>query len=204
MAAETRSGSMKWYLLGFVLILAAVGAAVTFMMPRNASGLVEDPSIPIGGEFVMTSHTGERMTHENFLGSPTIFYFGFTFCPDICPTQLVEISDALDQAGVTKDDIDFVFVTIDPERDTPQAMSDYVSAFHPDLVGLTGTEQQVADMAKAYRIFYSRIDRPDLPEAYTMDHSTFTYVMGPNGHYMTHFNHGVTRDEIASVIQSVL
>ena len=193
-----------WILFIIVFAFCSALALAYFARFTQQSGLKEDASVPIGGPFQMIDHSGELVSDQDFLGKPTLYYFGFTFCPDVCPTQLVELSDALDILRVKTEDINFVFVTVDPSRDTPEVMSQYVSAFHPNLIGLTGTEQQVANMAKAYRIFYRVIERPDSPENYSVDHSAFTYLVGPHGKYITHFSHGATADQIVTVLRDVL
>jgi protein SCO1/2 len=138
----------------------------------------------IGGPFTLTDQDGRTATDRQFAGRYRIVYFGFTHCPDVCPTDLAAIGQALrqfeksDPARAAK--IVPIFVSVDPERDTPAVLKDYVAAFHPRLIGLTGTPQQVAAAAKAFGIYYSK-EPGTAPGGYNVNHSRFTYLLGPDG-----------------------
>jgi protein SCO1 len=131
----------------------------------------------IGGPFSLTDDTGARVTDAEVITRPTLVYFGYSFCPDVCPMDLSRntlAAQALAERGV---DVGQVFVTIDPARDTPEVMHDYVGAIDPDLVGLTGTPEEIDTAAKAYKVYYAK--NGDDPEYYLMDHSSFSYLMAP-------------------------
>lgn len=155
----------------------------------------------IGGAFTLTDHTGKVVTEADFRGRYLIIYFGYTFCPEICPTELQDISEALELLGKDADKITPIFISVDPERDTVQQMAEYVPLFHKSLVGLTGTPQQVAAVAKAYRVYYARQGDGT---SYEMDHSSIIYFMNPEGQYAAHFAYGVDPERIASKIRAVL
>jgi protein SCO1/2 len=165
------------------LIVAAIVAYISLpdrTAGPNAQSQVVASSPEIGGPFTMVDHTGQEVASSDMQGEFMLLFFGFTYCPDICPQELSTISRVLDQLGDDAEDLNALFVSIDPERDTPEAMADFVDLFHPDITGLTGSPEQVEEIASAYRVFYQRVEN-DRFEEYTMDHSTFTYLMGPDG-----------------------
>jgi protein SCO1/2 len=158
----------------------------------------------VGGPFSLTDQDGRRVTEKDFLGRYMLVFFGFTYCPDICPTELQNISGALDAMGPDAAKFTPVFITIDPERDTPDAMGKYLTSFHPSFIGLTGTAEQVAKAAGAYRIFYSKEVPPDAPDAYTMNHSGYVYLMDCQGRYIRHFDAGTSGADIARALKDLL
>ena len=123
------------------------------------------------------------MTERSLAGKPSAIYFGYRFCPDVCPTTLLDMSHWIKQLGPDADKLNYVFVTIDPERDTPKLMHEYLSSFDRHIRGLTGTPEQVAKIAREYRVYYKKIPTDD--GGYVMDHSTITYLMGPEGKLVT-------------------
>src|SRR5262249_51533380 len=129
-----------------------------------------------------------------------LIYFGFTSCPDICPTDLQAIGLALDQLGKTGDEVQPIFITVDPERDTPQLLAEYVPMFHPRLVGLSGDANSIQQAAHAYRVYYAKVPRTDKSN-YTVDHSAFIYLMDRVGRYLGFFPPGTPPDRIAEVIR---
>lgn len=146
----------------------------------------------IGGDFTLTDHTGRAVTEETLKGRWSLIYFGYTFCPDVCPTSLSVMSQALDALDPsTAARITPVFVTVDPERDTVEQLALYHESFHPSFLMLTGTPEQVRAAAKAYRVYYRRAESDSATE-YLMDHSSITYLMDPQGRYVTHFGHEAT------------
>jgi cytochrome oxidase Cu insertion factor (SCO1/SenC/PrrC family) len=170
---------------GFLLALAATLGVMSFLYQpsrEKGSGIAL-----VGGPFSMINQNGEAVTEKNFAGQYMLVFFGFTFCPDVCPTQLQVMTEALNQMGSKADKITPVFVSVDPERDTPQAVKTYVSNFHPRMVGLTGSSEQVQQMTKAYRVFYQKVENAKRPQDYTMDHSAILYLMGPDGAFKGHF-----------------
>jgi protein SCO1/2 len=157
----------------------------------------------IGGPFELTDQNGNQVTDQTFKGKLTLVYFGFTFCPDACPTALGVMSATLDKLDVAADRVVPIFITVDPDRDTVPVMKDYVSNFHPRMVGLTGTKQQIAQVAKAYRVFYQKA-AGTAPDEYLMDHTLLIYLMDGDGKYITHFGPDATPDQIAEEIRKYL
>tara|TARA_R110002110_G_scaffold415612_7_gene652211 strand:- start:15793 stop:16284 length:492 start_codon:yes stop_codon:yes gene_type:complete len=152
--------------VSLVVIVFAFGAWLNLRVaetPENAAvgGMVVN--VNIGGPFELTDHTGARMTDEALCGNYALIYFGYTFCPDVCPTELGEIAIALDELGDAGERVTPVMITIDPARDTPEILAEYVPLFHEQLVGLTGTEAEIKDVAEKYRVFYRRFEDPSLP-----------------------------------------
>lgn len=130
------------------------------------------------GAFDLASAAGGRLTSKELLGKPFAIFFGFTYCPDICPTTLLDLSTVIKDLGPDADRMRFLFVSIDPLRDTPEQLRKYLSSFDPRIIGLTGTETEIAAVAKAYRAYYAKVPTSD---GYTMNHSTITYLMDANG-----------------------
>ncbi len=167
--------------------------------PQRSSG-----AALIGGPFELVMHDGAPVTNETFKGELMLIYFGFTFCPDVCPTELQIMSSALDLVGDDAGQVRPILISIDPERDTVEAMAQYVSNFHPRMTGLTGTPEQIANAASAYRVYYERVVDPASNAAYTMDHSSIVYLMGKDGEFITHFGPGTRPEKMAETIRSVL
>jgi protein SCO1/2 len=160
----------------------------------------------VGGPFTLTDQTGKTVTDADFRGKFMLIYFGFTFCPDVCPTELQVISGALQKLGPKADKVQPIFVTVDPERDTTEVLAKYVKQFDPRLIGLTGTPEQIAAVAKAYRVYYEKVKEEGAtsPDDYTVDHSSVAYLMGPDGKFLTFFPPGVSPDQMAEKIGSYL
>jgi protein SCO1/2 len=158
----------------------------------------------VGGPFTLTDHTGKRVTDQDFRGRTLIVMFGFTYCPDVCPTELQLISAALDKLGPKAKDVVPLFITVDPERDTPDQLAMYVKSFHPSLVGLTGSPAEIDAVAKAYRAYFKKVPDPKSTGGYTMDHSAFIYVIGPDGAYQAHFTPGVSVATLADRLGELL
>lgn len=140
-------------------------------------------AVEIGGKFSLTDHQGNAFSDENVHGRPFAVFFGFTHCPDICPTTLFELTDRLNVLGAEAAPLAVLFVTVDPERDTADVMGEYVSAFDPRIVGLTGTSAEVDAMAKTFRAFYRKVPTGD--GNYTMDHTAVVYLMGRDGRFVS-------------------
>jgi cytochrome oxidase Cu insertion factor (SCO1/SenC/PrrC family) len=157
----------------------------------------------IGGPFELTDHYGNTVTDQSFKGRLMLIYFGFTYCPDACPTALGVMSAALDKLDVAADRVVPILITVDPERDTPQVLKDYVSNFHPQMVGLTGTPEQIAQVAKAYRVYYQKAPGATA-EDYLMDHTLMIYLMNGEGKFVKHFSPEATPDQIADEIRQHL
>ncbi len=143
----------------------------------------------VGGPFSLVDETGRRVTDADFAGRSKLMFFGYTYCPDMCPLGLATMAAAYQQLSPEeRQRVVPIFVTVDPERDTVEAIADYVDLFHPDLVGLTGTLEETDAAAKAYRVYYRKAESESATE-YLVDHSTFTYLMDGENHYVTHFGH---------------
>lgn len=181
---------------------AVTGANTTGAAPVRMSGQAD-----IGGPFTLVDHTGRTVTEETFAGRPTLIYFGFTYCPDICPTSLQVMAAALDRlTPEQRAQFQPLLITVDPERDTPEALAAYVQspAFPDNLLGLTGSEEQIREAARAYRVYYARVEDDGTLAEYTMDHSSLIYLMGRNGEFVEVFPHQATPDQIASRLQQFL
>jgi protein SCO1/2 len=180
------------------LAILLLAAALTWLPP--ASVAADTPTL--GGPFELTDQNGVRRTDADFHGFYPLIYFGFTHCPDLCPTTLALMGRALDalaeQAPAKAARVVPIFITVDPERDTVDLLHGYVASFHPRLVGLTGTPAQVEHVAKNYGAFYAPV--PIGGGDYLMDHSGFILLMGPEGDYVTHFESDVTQDELVEAL----
>ena len=143
------------------------------------------------------------MTDQDFRGRYMLVYFGYTFCPDVCPTELQTIATALDLLGPAASRVVPLFITIDPERDTPEILANYTHQFDARLIGLTGTPDQVAAAARAYRIYYAKVT-PRNGSTYLMDHSSFLYLMGPKGDLVSLFRQGTSPQELADALRARL
>ncbi len=171
--------------------------------PPSSGGVVLPQGVSLGGAFSLTDHTGRAVTEADFAGRVLLVYFGFTFCPDVCPTELGIVAQAMEDLGPLADRVTPVLITIDPERDTPSALAPYVANFHPRMVGLTGTAQQIADVARKYRVFYQRVQRPEMTE-YLMDHSSFIYLVGTDGRVRSLFRAQTPPEAIAAAVRGTL
>ncbi len=184
--------------------LRRIGSFVGADMPAPSAGGVQLPQgLALGGPFSLVDQTGRAVTEADFAGRMMLVYFGFTYCPDVCPTELGIMAAAIDELGELGAQVTPVLITIDPERDTPEALADYVSRFHPRMVGLTGTPAQIAAAARAYRVFYAKVQRPEM-SAYLMDHSSFIYLVGPDGKVRTLFRPESAPDAIAQSVRAHL
>lgn len=158
----------------------------------------------IGGPFTLVDQNGKTFTDADLKGKPTLLYFGYTYCPDVCPTSLLLMENAVEELGPdAAKKVNLVFITIDPERDTPQLMQGYVSNFGPTIVGLTGTAEQIAVAARAYRVYYQKVASKD-GSPYLMDHSSIVYVLDRRGRFVTHFTHETKAEAIAKAVQALL
>lgn len=165
------------------------------------------PTVKIGGPFELMDHTNKLVTQADFMNQYTLIYFGYTYCPDVCPTELTIMTTTLDELAdkdpKLAEKITPIFITVDPKRDTVDVMAEYVDNFHPRMVGLTGNSSQTALAAKAYRVFYALGD-PDEDGDYPVDHSSFLYFMGPGGAYRTMFKHNSNPLQVAKTLKSIL
>src|SRR5438132_2244924 len=182
-----------------LVIVAAVAAGLVagLALMLWALGGVRGVTAPaaVGGPFQLTDQAGESVTEKSLQGRPTLVFFGFTHCPDVCPTSLFEISEVLRAMGKDADKVNAYFVSVDPERDTQAAIKDYLSSFDPHLKGLTGDPESVAKVLSAYRVYAKKV--PLKAGDYTMDHTALIYLMDREGHFVAPFNLKRTPEEAA-------
>jgi len=176
-------------------------SAATIIKPTESAPDPAMPGVQIGGAFSLTDHNGKAVTEKDYAGSYTLVFFGFASCPEVCPTELQKMARVLEILGEEKAaKIQPLFITVDPERDTPEKLKEYVAEFHPKLVGLTGTAEQIEAAKKAYRVYASKVDMGDA-QNYMMDHSAFTYFMGPDGANIGIYPAKDTAEQIAEAIK---
>ncbi len=154
---------------------------------------------PVGGPFALTGHDGGPRRNTDFRGKLLLVYFGFTFCPDICPTDLQEIARAIDQLGPAGEQIQPLFITLDPERDTPAHLAEYVPLFHPRLIGLTGAPEAIRGVADAYKVYYEKVETGR--GEYTVDHTAYVYLMDRNGGYLGFFPPNTSAERMLTIIR---
>jgi cytochrome oxidase Cu insertion factor (SCO1/SenC/PrrC family) len=204
--SSKRSDAVRWKPMGLVVggaiaLLAAGGWALESWLaepgPSQGKALLES-------EFSLVDHTGNPVTDEDFGGKWQLIFFGFTSCPDVCPTTLIEVSAVLEELGDDAEQITPLFISVDPERDTPEVMAEYVANFDPRIVGLTGSPEQIKQAAQAFRAYYAKVKQEDASDGYTMDHSAFLYLMDPEGEYATHFSPSDAPATVADKIRAYL
>ncbi|MBD3677426.1 MAG: SCO family protein [Rhodobacteraceae bacterium] len=190
---------LKTYAIAaFVAIVGLIGGTAWFAFrgdPACGTAQVAGGAAAIGGPFTLVDETGRTVTEADVLTKPTLVYFGYTFCPDVCPTDSARNADALDLLQQQGYDAQAIFITVDPERDTPEALAEFTDYMHPDMLGLTGTPEQVKVATQAYKTFYSKPESDD--EYYLVDHMTFTYLMLPETGFATFFKRDDSAEKIA-------
>lgn len=179
---------------------ASLPAIVAVTAPETAT-TQSVAGMQVGGPFTLTDHTGKAFTEQDLRGHYALLYFGFTFCPAICPTELHKMTVALNQAGELAYEILPVFITVDPERDTQDVMKAYVAQFYPGMIGLTGTKEQIDQTLKAYKVYARKVADPALSD-YTMDHSSYIYFLDPQGALIGIYGINSTPSEIAAAIKA--
>ena len=189
-------------LLGAAIILGS-GAFLALELRDNARGVAGTVlGSAIGGPFTLVDQDGKTVTNTALEGKWLLVYFGYTHCPDACPTALNDISIALEELGAKRGEVRPVFITVDPERDTSEALKSYVTSFDAPILALTGTTDQVAQAAKAYRVYYAK--HPEAGGDYSMDHSSVIYVMDPQGRFTASFTHESSPEQIAERLKKLL
>ena len=187
-------------------LIGALGGAGLLVLSHTA----QEPAVQtsgkalIGGPFTLVDQTGKTVTDQDFRGRYRLVFFGFTHCPDICPAELQVMSAALDALGPKADSIVPIFITLDPERDTQATMAAYVKNFGPRFVGLTGSSEQIAAAAKAYRVAYSKFQQDKKSSDYSIDHSALVYLMGKDGEYISHFAYGTPASQMTETLRRYL
>jgi cytochrome oxidase Cu insertion factor (SCO1/SenC/PrrC family) len=190
------------------LLIGAMAAIALFPEARQKlfpqAGPETSGKALIGGPFTLTDTTGKQVTDKDYRGRYMLVFFGFTACPDICPAGMQLISAALDKVGAKAENVTPIFISVDPERDTPQKLAGYVKNFSPRIVGLTGTPAQIAAVAKAYKVFYEKTPNAAAPADYGMNHTSIIYLMSPDGEYVTHFTPMTSADAMAEKLGKLL
>jgi protein SCO1/2 len=187
-------------LVALVVAVALVGIAVALVVTNAGRWITTAPppgDATIGGAFTLTAQDGSRVTDQDFRGRYRLVYFGYTSCPDACPTALATVAEALDRLGEEALKVQPILITVDPERDTPAVLAEYVKAFHPRLIGLTGTVEEIAGVAKAYKVYFAKA-APDADGGYDVDHSTGLFLMDPEGRFLTLFSATIDSEALAA------
>jgi cytochrome oxidase Cu insertion factor (SCO1/SenC/PrrC family) len=157
----------------------------------------------VGGPFTLADGSNKRVSLADFRGKVVVLYFGYTFCPDVCPTDLLAIARLLDTPGVDSEKVQPVFVTLDPARDTPAQLATYVQSFSPRIVALSGTESEIRAVAASYKVFYEKV-RPPGSAHYVIDHTAFTYIIDPQGNYAGFFPPGTGAERMSAVVREIV
>lgn len=178
------------------LILLRVAAAAVIAVAVWSCGLTAAAADRVGGPFAMTDHEGRRVTDRDFHGRFLMLYFGYTYCPDVCPTGLADMAAAIDLLKEDGKTVQPVFVTIDPDRDTPEVLRDYIRLFHERLIALRGSPEETEAMARAYHVFFTPYVDQSLGD-YQYDHTAYIYLVGPDGKYLTYFPYAHPADLMA-------
>ncbi len=177
-SAKSSPSPFIYGIIGLVVAVLILGTGAFVWLSGGGSASL------VGGPFTLEDGNGKQVTDSDFRGKYMLVYFGYTFCPDVCPTTLNEVADALDHLGAKAKYLEPIFITVDPKRDTPAVVKQYTAAFSPRLIGLTGTPEQIANVAKAYRVYYAEHRTGSGPDDYSMDHSSILYLMGPDGKFI--------------------
>ena len=196
-SAVSRAPVIAAFLAGLVLVLAAVLAATSYFSSRSPAAIGA-----VGGPFRLEDQNGAAITDQTMKGRPYLLFFGYTHCPDVCPTTLFEISEVLKALGKDADRTGALFITVDPERDTPAMLKDYLSNFDPHLRGLTGDQAAIDAAVKAYRVYAKKV--PLENGDYTMDHTAIVYLMDKDGHFVAPFSTKGTPDAEAAELRRYL
>lgn len=190
------------------ILISLILSIIAVIVWINAYNMDETPTAAdnsralIGGSFALTNHLDQPVTDQDFMGKYMIVYFGYTYCPDVCPMDIQIMADSLRFLSPEQlEQISPVFVTIDPERDTVDVMAEYVNYFHKDLVGLTGTREQIEVIKKAFRVYAAKADDS---RDYLLNHTAYTYFMDKDGSLLQHFNHGVEPEQMAAKMASFI
>ena len=187
-----------------MILAAALAIGTVYMVGRrDAASDIATGQPAVGGDFQLVDQEGRSVDQSLLNGKWSLVFFGFTYCPDYCPTTLGTLAAVREQLGDQAKDLQIVFVSIDPERDTPQALKDYLSSdgFPPNVIGLTGTSEQVAQASRAYRAYFQKVGEG---EGYTMNHSLTIYLMGLDGRFRSALSHDLGPERSAEVIRRAM
>lgn len=184
-----------------VLFAALAAAGVLLVQTMGLGGRQPVQTSLIGGEFSLVNQDGKPVTQATFLGKPTAYFFGYTNCPDACPTTLTDMTDRLKALGPDGDKFNVVFISVDPARDTPQLLKSYLESFDPRIMAATGSPEQVADAIKKFRVYVKKVGEGD---SYTFDHSTAVYMMDAKGDLVTLIDYQAPREEALEKMRRAL
>jgi protein SCO1 len=197
---ERGSSNRAAYAIVGLLVAAMLLAAGGYLfLSGNQPG-----ALTVGGPFSLSDGDGLPVTDQTWRGKYMLVYFGYTFCPDVCPTTLSSVADALDKLGAKADRVQPLFITVDPKRDTAPVVKQYAAAFGPRFVGLTGSPEQIAATTRAYRVYYREHRTGDGPDDYTMDHGSVLYLMGPDGRFIAPVRADQTGPEMAAALTKLM
>ena len=185
-----RLRSILWGAVFVAIAGVAIFSALEMYLGNGSRTVSYSGEAAIRSEFSLMDHTGQEVTQSDYSDRWQLVFFGFTHCPDICPTTLAYMSSVLDLLGDDADQVAPIFITVDPERDTVPVMAEYVSVFHPRLIGLTGTEAQVAEATRNFRAWYKRTEDDSAPDGYFMAHAGHIYLMRPSGEFEAVYQEG--------------
>lgn len=200
---------MKTKLVIFIVALGLVLSTLWFVKPNNSQQaashkIIQTSDKPQGGDFTMMSAQGKKSLTD-FKGKLVLLYFGYTYCPDICPTNLGNLSVAYNgMSQEQKDKVQILFISVDPERDTPERLQQYVNYFEADMIGLTSSPEYIAQIAKNYGVVYAKVDDPNNGTNYAVDHSAFTYVIDQTGQLKSQLPHATTPDQFIDTVNQYL
>lgn len=194
---------MKRPIAGWVAATVLAGALATGSV--GAADVPDNDETPPSGRYLLMDANGRAVTNADFPGQFQLIAFGYTYCPDICPTTLVEAAAIMKQLGDRSDRVQPIFITVDPERDTPQVLATYTAYFHPSIIGLTGSPSLIARAAENFNARYEKVTEPGAPaDRYHVDHSAGMYLLGPDGSYIRKFGYSTPAAEIAERIDALL
>lgn len=186
------------------LIIGFIALQFTIIGSKRHGGQMTPVSVSgFGGPYTLVNQEGEAVTEQNLLGQYQMIYFGFTYCPAICPTELSKITDVMNQLGDDGSDIQPLFITVDPERDTAEVLKGYLELFHPRFIGYTGTVKQIEDIKRLYKVYSAKVDDPSMSE-YTVDHSSYIYFLDPEGRLLSLYKIDDGADYIAKDVRKWL
>ena len=187
-----------------VLIFGLIGGTYVWTQQRTLAACLGGGTVAgdIGGPFTLVSETGETVTDKDVITKPSLLYFGYTFCPDVCPLDTVRNAEAIDLLESLGHDVTPIFITVDPERDTAQVLDDFTFYVHPKMLGLTGSQEQVQEAIRAYRAYARKQDSGD--EFYLVDHTTFSYLVLPDEGFVDFYRRDLTPEDLAERISCTL
>ncbi len=197
-----------WFVLILVMLATFVGYVVYTDVQQSKVAVVAEQAgggvASIGGDFQLMDQAGKTRTNKDFHGKFMMVYFGYRYCPDICPTALTTMTEVLNELGPKAKHIQPLFITIDPERDTAPELGEYIQNFHPSFLALTGNAEQTESARKAYKVFAQKAEQVEGTDNYVMDHSSIIYVMDRQGRLVSHFNHSTPSERIVKALRKYL